>query len=105
MRYLEDNLDSVLLVHILIEHVVISFNLYQSKAEKGAIQRSLPVNSIQKLQTDTVYLKIDLRCLFSIVCMSNLCPWLLHRHFQKSFQIFIIHYFVGITFSVFPDQP
>lgn len=42
LQRLEDNLDCVhcilLWLHILTEHVVISFNFYQNRADKGAIQ-------------------------------------------------------------------
>lgn len=54
MWCLEDHLDSVhcilLRVRVLPEHMVISFNLYQNRAEKGAAQTLLPVKSIQKLR-------------------------------------------------------
>lgn len=109
MPCLEDNLDSVhcilLGVHVLTEHVVTSFNLYQNRAEKGAVQRSLLVKSIKKVQTDTEYLKNHPRSIFSSFLFLIYRYWVLLHHFQQSSQTFIIHCFDGMTFSVFPDHP
>lgn len=69
VQCLEDNLDSthciLLQVHILMEHVVISFSLYQNRVENGTNQRSLPVKSIQKFQTLNIWKMIlDLSFVF-----------------------------------------
>lgn len=83
------------------EYVIISSNLYKNIAEKGAIQKSSPAKSFRAIE----YLKNKLRFLLFTVCIFYLHHSVLLRYFEQSLQIFIIHYFDGMTFSVFPDDP
>lgn len=83
------------------EHVIISSNLYKNIAEEGAIQKLSPAKSFR----DTQYVKSKLRSLLFTVCIFCLHPSVLLCYFEQSWRIFIIHYFDGMTFSVFLDHP
>lgn len=83
------------------EYGIISPNFYKDIAEKGVIQKCIPAKSFR----DTEYLKSKFRSLLFTVCIFCLHPSVLLCYFEQSWPIFIIHYFDGMTFSVFPDHP